>query len=258
MLSISREIPAEAGAVEVYSDGDTLIRAEAERIVKLAAEAVAARGRFSLALSGGSTPRPLYELLATPAVASRINWFRVDVFWGDERCVPPEDAESNFRMAREALLDHVPIPPENVYRIAGEADPHAAARAYEHALRSYFGVAVGPPDRSFDLVLLGMGEDGHTASLFPGTPPVTEEQHWVMANHLTQPRDTWRITLTPVVLNAAGTVTFLVAGASKAKRLCDVLAGPKGVLPAQRIHPTHGALTWMVDAAAASQLKRPP
>ena len=249
-----------AREIEVYPDGEALIRTEAERFVALAAEAIAARGRFAVALSGGSTPRPLYQRLATPPLAGRIDWSRVHVFWGDERAVGPDHPESNYRMTREALLDHVPIPAANVHRIVGEDDPDAAARAYERTLREFFATPDGPPARSFDLVLLGMGDDGHTASLFPGTPPVTEERRWVMANHVTGPKTAWRITLTPVVLNAAGAVTFLVAGADKAPRLRDVIEGgdEAPVLPAQRIQPSHGALTWMVDAAAAARLRRPP
>ncbi len=244
--------------VEVYGDADSLVHAEAERVVALAREAVSARGEFSLALSGGSTPRPLYELLATPRFASQVDWSCVHVFWGDERCVPPDHIESNYRMAREALLDHVPIPASNVHRIIGEAQPDDAAAAYEEILRAYFGRRSGPADRTFDLALLGMGDDGHTASLFPGTPAVTEEERWVLASHVTAPRDMWRITLTPVALNAAAAVTFLVAGASKAKRVRDVLEGSARAapFPAQHIHPRHGALTWMLDAAAAEQLRR--
>jgi 6-phosphogluconolactonase len=240
--------------VEVFADGDALARAEAERIVEKASEAIAARGRFSIALSGGSTPRALYALLATPAFASRIDWSRVHVFWGDERCVPPDHAESNFRMTREALLDRVAIPRENVHRIAGEDDPEAAARAYERTLRAFFAVPEGRPERTFDVVLLGMGEDGHTASLFPGTPAVDEDHRWVVPNR--SPGGMWRITLTRLVLDAADAITFLVAGAAKADRLHDVLDEPPRAppLPAQLIHPTHGALTWMVDAAAARRL----
>lgn len=246
-----------ARAVEVYADGDTLVRAEADRVIALSRAAIAVRGRFALALSGGETPRPLYELLAEPAYSSQIDWSRVHVFWGDERCVPPDDPESNYRMARETLLDRVPIPDANVHRIAGEDEPHEAARAYEQMLHAFFGVPEGLPDRSFDAVLLGMGEDGHTASLFPGTPPVTEERRWVMANHITEPREMWRITLTPVVLNAAGVVTFLVAGADKAPRLREAIEGDtEPSLPVQRIRPTRGALNWMVDAAAATDLRR--
>ena len=249
-----------ARELEIYADREGLIRTEAERIMTLARDAIDARGRFSLALSGGSTPSPLYALLATPPFASRIDWSRVHVFWGDERCVPPEHPESNYRMAREALLGSVPIPSGNVHRMAGEDEPDVAARAYEQTLRTYFGVPHGLPERSFDLVLLGMGDDGHTASLFPGTTPVIEQQRWVLASHVTTARDTWRITLTPVVLNAAAQVTFIVAGANKADRVWEVIEGPprSPLLPAQLIHPSHGALQWMVDAEAARRLRRAP
>jgi 5-dehydro-2-deoxygluconokinase len=242
--------------LEVFADGDTLAHAEAERIVAQARTAIAARDRFSIALSGGSTPRTLYSLLATPRFASQIDWSRVHVFWGDERCVPPEHPESNFRMTREALLDRVPIPWGNVHRIAGEDEPEAAARAYEQALRAFLDVPDGPPERTFDLVLLGMGEDGHTASLFPGTPAVEEDRRWAVPNR--GPHGMWRITLTQIVLDAADAITFLVAGAAKAERLHEVLEEPpqSPPLPAQLIHPTHGALTWMIDAAAARKLQR--
>jgi 6-phosphogluconolactonase len=246
--------------VEIFADREDLIRGEAERIVELARGAIATRGRFSCALSGGSTPRPLYELLATPPFATGIDWSRVHLFWGDERCVPPDHPDSNFRMTREALLDHVPIPSANVHRIHGEDEPDAAARAYEQDVRAYFGVAQGPPAQSFDLVLLGMGADGHTASLFPGTLASNEQQRWALANHVAAARDAWRITLTPVVLNAAAEIAFLVTGASKADRLWQVLEAPTSSqpLPAQLIHPSHGVVHWMVDADAARRLQEAP
>jgi 6-phosphogluconolactonase len=240
--------------VEIFSDRDALIRAEAERIVKLLRNAIAARGRCVLSLSGGATPKPLYQLLATPPYAGRIDWSRVHLFWGDERCVPPDHPESNYRMTREALLDRVTIPSMNVHRIRGEDDPEQAAAAYERLLRQTFGPQ-DPPARSFDVVLLGMGPDGHTASMFPGTAAPTETQRWAMAVHLERPREMWRVTLTTVVLNAAADVTFLVAGADKAPRLREVLeARGERSLPVQRIQPAQGTLHWMVDAAAAAQL----
>jgi 5-dehydro-2-deoxygluconokinase len=245
--------------VVVFSDDDALMRAEAEHVVELARGTIAARRRFLLALAGGETPRRLYQLLAQPPYVDRIDWSHVHVFWGDERCVPPDHPESNYRMAREALLDKVPIPKENIYRIHGEDDPGRAAQAYEQVLRGYFGDTDGPPAQSFDQVLLGMGMDGHTASLFPGTPPLSEEHRWVMAQRVTKPKPMWRITLTPLVLNAASDVTFLVAGAAKAQRLSEVLESvPRnGALPAQLIRPSHGSLHWMVDAAAGARLQRP-
>jgi 6-phosphogluconolactonase len=241
--------------VEVFHDKSELIRAEAERIVTLAGEAMRARGRCLIALSGGSTPRPLYELLATAPYADRIDWARVHLFWGDERCVPPDHPDSNYRMTRQALLDRVAIPAENVHRIRGEDEPHQAAEAYERVLRDFFG-SEDRPARSFDLVLLGMGPDGHTASLFPGTAAEAESQRWAMAVHVERPREMWRVTLTTIVLNAAADVTFLVAGNDKATRLREVLQ-EGAQLPAQRIKPTSGALHWMVDAAAGSSLRSP-
>jgi 6-phosphogluconolactonase len=238
--------------IEVFPDKGALVRAEAARIVTLAKETIEARGRCLVALSGGSTPRPLYELLATAPYASRIDWSRLHLFWGDERCVPPDHPDSNYRMTREALIDRVPLPEENVHRIHGEDEPEDAALAYERLLREFFGRA-GTPERSFDLVLLGMGPDGHTASIFPGTAATTETRRWVMPVHVERPRDMWRVTLTAVVLNAAAEVTFLVAGADKAARLREVLGdggGDHPPLPAQLIRPTHGILSWMVDAAA--------
>jgi 6-phosphogluconolactonase len=249
-----------AAEVAVFADDDSLMRAEGERLVAAARDAIEARGRFLLALAGGSTPRRLYELLSNPPFVDRIDWSRTHVFWGDERCVPPDHTESNYRMVREALLDRVPLPQENIHRIHGEDDPHAAAQAYEEELHGFFGPGEGPPERSFDEVLLGMGNDGHTASLFPGTPAVTEQRRWVMAQHIEQPRSMWRITLTPPVINAANDVDFLVTGAAKAQRLREVLEGNGGkeTLPAQRIVPKQGSLHWMVDAAAGARLERTP
>jgi 6-phosphogluconolactonase len=230
--------------VEIYSDREALAQAAVERIVAIARDSITSAQRFTIALAGGDTPRRLYELLA---MRGDIDWSRVHVFWGDERCVPPEHAESNYRMAREALLSHVPIATAHIHRIAGEADPAQAARDYEQTLRTYFTA-----ERSFDLVLLGMGDDGHTASLFPGTPAVTEQQRWVMETVTGQRA---RITLTPVVLNAAASILVLVAGATKAARLAEALDSD-GALPVHRIKPTHGTLTWLVDEAAAARLQR--
>jgi 6-phosphogluconolactonase len=241
--------------VECFSDRGEMVRVEAERMVAHARDAIAHRGRFLLALSGGSTPRPLYELLASRPFATQIDWPRVHVFWGDERCVPPDQPGSNYRMAREALLDHVPLPPANVHRIRGEDEAAQAAAAYEELLGTFFGSREISPKVSFDLVLLGMGADGHTASLFPGSAAVRETHRWVVASPGPQP-GSWRVSLTPVLLNAAENVTFLVSGADKAERLKDVLEdGQPDLLPAQSIRPTHGALHWMIDAAAAARLR---
>ena len=246
-------------AIEVFPDPQRLIRAATEHIVRLASEAAAQNEIFTLVLSGGSTPRPLYTLLASQTFAKRIDWPRVHVFWGDERCVPPEDPRSNYRMARETLLDAVPLPPGNIHRIHAEEEPQLAAVAYEQELRSFFGSRApdDPPPVGFDLVLLGMGDNGHTASLFPGLPAVTEQVRWVMAQYV-EVISMWRITLTPVLINAAKNVTFIVSGAEKAQRLRDVLEGPiqPEVLPAQIVRPAHGRLLWLIDEGAAGCLKK--
>jgi 6-phosphogluconolactonase len=225
----------------------------------VAVEAIAAHGRFAVALSGGSTPRATYALLATEEFASRVDWSHVHIFWGDERCVPPDHSDSNYRMACEALLDHVPLSARNVHRIRGEMNPEEAAADYERVLRSFFarqsrgkGIGDERPVPRFDLVLLGMGEDGHTASLFPGTAVLQEGTRWVVA-HCVEKLGAWRVTLTLVAINAAARVVFVVSGASKAERLQQVLAGPypSDVLPAQLVRPGSGHLLWMVDEAAA-------
>lgn len=240
--------------VECFWDRGEMLRVEAERIVARAREAVAHRRRFLLCLAGGATPKPLYELLASGPFARRIEWPRVHVFWGDERCVPPDHAESNYRMACEALLDHVPLQPPNIHRIRGEDEPSAAAAAYEELLGNFFERADTSAMTSFDLVLLGMGTDGHTASLFPGSAAARETRQWVVATPGPKPQS-WRVSLTTVLINAAEDVTFLVSGAAKAERLKEVLEDrPPGPLPAQLIRPTHGALHWMIDAAAATRL----
>jgi len=205
-----------------------------------------------VALSGGSTPRATYTLLASDEFAARVDWPRVHVLWGDERCVPPDHPESNYRMARETLLDKIPIPAENVYRIRGELPPDQAATAYQAELEAILGT-IG----RFDLILLGMGEDGHTASLFPGTAAIHEQTRWVVA-HYVDKLSAWRVTLTPVVINAAARVTFLVSGAGKAERLREVLDGPHqpDVLPAQIVRPTGGRLLWLADAAAAVHVRQ--
>jgi len=248
--------------VVVLPSVDALMEAAAERVVARAAAAIDASGRFVVALAGGSTPKALYELLATPRYVDRFDWSRVHVFWGDERCVPPDDRASNYRMTREALLDRVGVPPSNVHRIHGEDPPTAAAAAYEEDLRSVFSTRVGPPREApgacFDLVLLGMGDNGHTASLFPGLAAVRERERWVVAEYVSEV-SMWRVTLTPPVLNAAADVVFLVSGAGKASMLHRVLEGPRepAALPAQAILPRGGGATWLVDVTAAADLREP-
>jgi 6-phosphogluconolactonase len=250
-------VSASPGAdVRVFPSADALVAGASDAIVAAAADAVRASGRFTLALAGGSTPRRLYERLAR---VPEIDWGRVELGFGDERCVPPDDSASNYRMAREALLARVPIPPAGVHRMRGEDVPAVAAAAYERELRALFATPTGPPrgapGATFDLVLLGMGANGHTASLFPGLPAVREAERWAVASYVEEV-DAWRLTLTPIVLNAAFEVIFLVDGREKAAMLRRVLREPYApdVLPAQAIQPTHGRLRWLVDAEAASAL----
>ncbi len=245
--------------VEVFPSAEALTRAAAQAVLEAAQEAVRQRGGFLLCLAGGNTPRPLYELLAGEALAWRLPWGQTQLFFGDERCVPPTDDASNYRMVQQALLSRVPVPEANVLRIAGELPPTQAAAAYERALRERLGVtSVGSPARGFDLVLLGMGDDGHTASLFPGS--VDEPERWASARK-DPGGERFRVSLLPQVFDAARAVCFLVSGVEKSARVADVLQGTlrPHALPAQRIHPADGALTWMLDrAAAAALLDLPP
>jgi 6-phosphogluconolactonase len=244
----------------VYPDHERLIRGAAAFLAGAAARSIAARGRFTLALSGGHTPRPLYARLAAPDYRDRIDWSKVHIFFGDERCVPPDDPQSNYRMVRETLLEQVPLPAGNIHRLRGEEAPEQAAADYARVLQKAFGgdaATGGPPPEGFDLILLGLGDNGHTASLFPGLEAVRERVRWVMAQYV-EAVGRWRLTLTPVVINAAHRVAFLVSGANKAAILGRVLEGPyqPEVLPSQIIQPTHGELHWLLDAAAAAQLRR--
>lgn len=214
--------------------------------MRSAEEAIGGSGRFAVALAGGSTPEATYRLLARD-YADRLDWSKVYVFFGDERTVPPDHEDSNYRMAREALLDHVPI--GGVHRMRGELPPEEAARSYEEELREFFGPDEVP---GFDLILLGIGEDGHTASLFPNTPALDVTDRWAVENPV-EKLDTVRLTLTAPVINAAKTVIFLVAGEGKAEALREILEGEADphYYPAKLIRPASGAI-WMVDRAAAS------
>ena len=244
-----------ARIIRIFPDVEALSKAAAFEFVRWAGEAVAARGRFTVALSGGSTPKRLYELLAAAPSRSQIDWGRVEFFWGDERCVPPDHKDSNYRMAREAMLAHLPIPHEHIHRMEAErSDREAAARDYEAVIARVFGVSSGGEPPALDLLLMGMGPDGHTASLFPHTQALDETRRWVVPNHVPQ-LNTDRMTLTRPILNRGREVLFLVAGADKAERLAEVLAGPADPkrLPSQSIQP-EGQLVWFVDSAAAARL----
>ncbi len=240
--------------IKIFDDPEEVARAAATRIVEIADAATRTRGAFSIALAGGSTPKRVYQLLASDAYRDRVAWAAVHIFFGDERSVPPDHADSNYRMANEAMLRHVPIPLPNVHRIDGVGDVAANAALYEDELRGYFGGETSWPH--FDLVMLGMGDDGHTASLFPGTTALNEQRAWVVSNWV-EKFDTFRITLTAPAINAAAHVLFMVTGAGKTERLPEVISGSHDPerLPSQLIRPSHGSLEWYVDRAAAKQLK---
>lgn len=239
--------------VRIFKDQGEMSEAAAGFVAGAVESVVAERGRCSLALSGGLTPKGTYGLLAQ-RYGGKIPWPSLDLFWSDERCVPPWDRHSNFRMAREALLDHVPIPSDRIHRIQGLRPPGIAASAYEETLREHFGPA---SQHTFDLVLLGLGGDGHTASLFPGSPALHEVSRWVVAAEAppgTSPP--WRVTLTLVALNAARQALFLVSGEDKAQVARAVLSedGASSGLPAARVRPGE-RLLWFLDRSAASMLE---
>jgi 6-phosphogluconolactonase len=234
-------------------------RAAAQLFTSAAVSAVASRGLARIAISGGTTPKAMFQLLANAAepFVTQVPWDKLDLYWVDERCVPPDNVESNYRMTREALLSKVPLPAERVHRMEGELDPEVAAARYESTIRNSFKLE-GAETPTFDLVLLGMGDDGHTASLFPHTEALNELSHIVIANHVPQ-KDTWRITLTWPVITQGREVAFLIEGAGKAQVLHDVFLGPyqPETFPSQIIRPSSGRLTLLLDAAAASKLPVP-
>lgn len=236
--------------IRIYESEYQLSQAAARLFVQIAAEAIAEKGCFQVLLSGGQTPRRLYELLAASPLREEIAWDKVQIFWGDERYVPADDEQSNQRMVRQSLLDHVAIPLEHIHPIPFAATPQSAAQEYEKTLKNLFAGNIP----SFDLILLGIGSDGHTASLFPATAALNEQDHWVTA--VQHPQDgSWRITLTFPVLNQAGIVAFVVAGAAKAAVLQRILEGSElPGLPAQQIRPLSGNLYWLMDQAAAKLL----
>lgn len=239
--------------IRILKTATELFEAAAAEFAAQASAAVRARGRFTVALSGGSTPRTLYSLLATKP---NIPWDKICIFWGDERHVPPDQPESNYHMANEALLSKVPVPVENIFRIhAEEKDATAAALQYEQTLKDFFHLSPGEFPR-FDLILLGVGPDGHTASLFPDTSALNETKRLVVSNWVPK-FQTDRITFTLPVLNAAACVMFLLRGADKASTLHEVLENSSADLPSQKVRPANGKLIWLVDEPAARTLSRP-
>lgn len=243
----------------VAPDAESLAARAAKYFVEQAERAAAARGRARIAISGGSTPKAAFALMADPTQPwrARMPWSQLDLWWVDERCVPPDDPDSNYRMTREAMLDHVPLKPGQIHRMEGELDPEAAAARYEAQLRNGFRLEGAELPR-FDVVALGMGPDGHTASLFPHAQALFELGRLAVANHV-EAKDSWRITLTWPVINRASEVFFLISGADKAQILKEVFMGPRNVerLPSQLIRPAGGILTLLLDQAAAALLPPP-
>jgi 6-phosphogluconolactonase len=239
--------------LEVFGDSGSLARGAADHFVELARDAIGARGRLLVALSGGSTPLVTYALLgsSTQEYCDQVDWPRVHFFWGDERCVPPEDLGSNYRMARVSLLDRVPVPDGNVHRIKGELPPEEAAKEYEEELRHELG-----PEGRLDLALMGLGEDGHTASLFPGAAAVEERDRWVVA-HFVEAVGAWRVTLTPPILTSSRQVTFIVSGPEKAEALKAAIEGPQDaeVCPTAVLSLSDTPILWLADQAAAARLR---
>jgi 6-phosphogluconolactonase len=219
--------------------------------------AVAARGKARVAISGGNTPKGTFELLATSGYREQTPWDKLELYWVDERCVPPDHSDSNYRMTREALLDKVPLPSSQIFRIQGELDPEEGAARYEFDIRQSFRLE-GAEIPIFDLVALGMGPDGHTASLFPHTEGLHESMRIAIANHVLQ-KDAWRVTLTWPVINRARDVFFLIEGADKVSALKQVFLGPYDpeTFPSQLIQPANRRITLLLDSAAAAALPQP-
>jgi 6-phosphogluconolactonase len=238
--------------VRIFASPEHLFHSAAERFCLIGQQAIRDRGRFSVALSGGSTPRGLHEELAKD-FSAQLSWKDVFFFWSDERHVPPSDADSNYRMAKETLLSKLPIPEDHVFRVPAEMpDAGEAAQAYEQIMQDFFRAGSSSFPR-FDLILLGMGPDGHTASLFPGTTALDEKQHWVVANWV-EKFSTFRITFTYPVLNHAANVIFLATGADKSAMVARALKDPAANLPCQGVKPLDGELDWFLDQAAAAKL----
>jgi 6-phosphogluconolactonase len=237
--------------INVSKNQEEIFIKSADIFTQLASQAIAARGQFSVALSGGSTPKGMYTLLASDAYKDKIDWSKVQLFWGDERSVPPTDSQSNFRMANETMISKIAIPPENVHRMQAEAeDIEAAAKDYENVLKQVLNFTDGEQP-CFDLILLGMGDDGHTASLFPGTKALAEKNRVVVVNWV-EKFHTNRMTFTAPAINNARNVVFMAAGENKRHPLKEVLIGERNpeLYPSQLVQPTNGKLIWLVDEAA--------
>lgn len=237
--------------VHIFQDKEALAAGAADLISKIAAEAIAARGIFNIAVSGGSTPLATYRKLAVSPYRDQLDWPRIHVFWSDERCVAPSDPESNYGAVKAALLDAVPLPAANIHRMHGELEPEEAAEQFRRELTEHFRSRGFPV---FDLIILGLGEDGHTASLFPRSQALIHGEVPVVENYVAR-LESWRLTFTFPLINMARAVAFLVAGANKSGVVKEILEGGEKQLPAKAIQPHSGQLTWLLDAEAAAELK---
>ncbi len=238
--------------LHIYKNTGELIHEAAQWITDLIIKTLQKQDRFTLALSGGETPKKLYQLLSDDSYSGKINWSKIHIFWGDERVVPFNDDSNNAKMAFEYLLSKVDIPEQNIHRMRTDIEPAVAAKEYDKILHSYFD----NPGKSFDLVLLGMGKDAHALSLFPGSSILQEDKNWVNAVYA-ESQNMYRITLMPSIVNKAEAILFLVTGADKAKALHNVLKTPydPNKYPAQLIRPSNEALHWFIDKEAAAELK---
>jgi 6-phosphogluconolactonase len=240
--------------VHVFRDPEALSLAAADLFVNLAQQSIAKQGRFAVALSGGSSPKRLYVLLGSLPHRDAVSWPQVHFFWADERCVPPDHPESNYKLAFDTLLSNVPVPEANVHRMKGEEEPGNAAKDYEEALQGYFRI-LGIP--AFDLIILGVGEDGHTASLFPGSPVLREATRLVFPVYLERPKRD-RVTLTLPVLNEASHILFLASGRTKAGVVSGIIDGNNQQhYPAGLVRPANGEVVWFIDREAAEKLRAP-
>ena len=240
-------------SIEILPDADALALRAADLFALTSQEGAAARGRFAAAFSGGETPRAFYRMLARQQFSQKIPWRRVQLYWSDERCVPPDDPASNYGMAEDALLQRIPVRPDQVHRVRGELPPEEAARLAEDDLRA---TVTGSPWPVLDLVLLGMGADGHTASLFPGSAELDESRRLMVPVHRPQMPQPWRVSMTLPVLNAARRVLVLVGAPEKAPMVRRAVEGDRD-LPAGRLRPADGVLTWLLTEEAAAELDQP-
>jgi len=246
-----------APTVRTLPDGEAIAQEAAREFVTIAKDAIAARGRFTVALAGGSTPKRMYELLADPPLRDQVDWAKIDFFFGDERCVAQDHPESNYGLADKTLLSKLKVSPDRIHRVpADRADREAAARDYQAEIAKTFGVDPDGEPPALDLIFLGMGPDGHTASLFPHTPVLGETRRWVAPTHVAKMPTKDRLTMTTAILNRAREVRFAAGGADKAAALKQVLEGARNPeeFPSQLIQPSTGRLVWLVDRAAAQQL----